>query len=92
MALSPALYHIAYHDSGLTGVSGAHAVLRTYSSNPFCTKITLSHNQLGDEGVTALCSGILEHRKRGRLIAPLKTLNLGWSARPLADLVVVGAG
>lgn len=88
MALSPALSHIAYHDSGLTGVSGAASVLRVYASNPFCTKITLSHNALGDEGVAALCVGILELRKRGRLIAPLKTLNLGRSALPqLADVL-----
>lgn len=26
MALAPALYHISYHDSGLTGVSGAMTV------------------------------------------------------------------
>lgn len=81
MALAPALYHIAYHDSGLRGESGARSILRTYASNPFCTKITLSHNLLGDEGVTALCAGILELRKQGRLIAPLKTLNLGRSAQ-----------
>lgn len=51
-------------------------VLRAISYNPFATRFTLSHNELGDDGLIRLCSGILELRRHGRMLAPLRELNL----------------
>jgi len=51
-------------------------LLGALHSNPFATQLTVSHNQLGDDGTEYLAHGILQLRKSGRSIAPLKELNL----------------
>lgn len=50
--------HLSFHDTGLRGTQGALIVLEALATNPYATKLTLSHNALGDSGVRQLTSRI----------------------------------
>ncbi|KAI8451948.1 hypothetical protein BY996DRAFT_7259560 [Phakopsora pachyrhizi] len=46
--------HISYHDAGLRGAKGAFIVLEALATNPFASRLTLSHNFLADDGAKKL--------------------------------------
>jgi hypothetical protein len=51
-------------DEGLCGVSGARTALKAI--RPSVRKLSLSHNELEDEGVRLLCEGLATLRQSGQ--------------------------
>jgi len=79
--------HLSFHDTGLRGSQGALIVLEALATNPFASKLTLSHNSLGDPGVRQLATRI--RFLKSRRTTCIHELNLASNALTdiaLADL------
>ncbi|KAH9471602.1 hypothetical protein Pst134EA_005493 [Puccinia striiformis f. sp. tritici] len=76
--------HLSFHDTGLRGPQGALIVLEALATNPYASKLTLSHNLLGDAGIKQLASRIRFIKKRRT--TPIHEVNL--ASNLLSDLAL----
>ncbi|KAA1135437.1 hypothetical protein PGTUg99_025018 [Puccinia graminis f. sp. tritici] len=77
--------HLSFHDTGLRGTQGALIVLEALATNPFASRLTLSHNILGDQGVRQLATRLRFLKKRRA--TPIHELNLASNALTDAALI-----